>query len=272
MGKRLYSHPVFWGILATLTVLAFALWIGSQVDCSSEGNCQTKFSIFLAARPNEVGDTLAGFAGALAFVWIIVTVWLQSQELSEQRRVLSEQKDEFAKTNENMLAQRFEVSFFELLAALNSIVESIDMVNQNGQVTAKGRDCIKVFYERLMRLYEKRINQSSLERVNEEFWTKYGHEFGHYFRFLYNSLRAVSENPQSQERHGKLLRAMLSDHELLLLFYNCLHPKGEKMKKYVVEFALFDNLPLEKLLDPSHKNLVPTAAFGRKEASEREAT
>ncbi|MCV2887314.1 putative phage abortive infection protein [Ruegeria aquimaris] len=271
MGKRLCLHPVFWGVLATLTLFLFALWIGSQVDCSSEGVCQTKFSIFLAARPNEVGDTLAGFAGALAFVWIIVTVWLQSQELSEQRRVLSEQKDEFAKTNENMLAQRFEVSFFELLATLNSIVESIDIINANGQVTAKGRDCIKIYYERLVKLYEKRSSQSNLERINEEFWTKYSHEFGHYFRFLYNSLRAVSENPQSQERHGKLLRAMLSDHELLLLFYNCLHPKGEKMIKYVVEFELFDNLPVEKLLDPKHEKLVPATAFGREDTSEREA-
>ncbi len=45
----------------------------------------TKWSAFLAASPNEVGDTLAGFAGALAFVWLIATVVLQGQELREQR-------------------------------------------------------------------------------------------------------------------------------------------------------------------------------------------
>lgn len=37
---------------------------------------------------------MAGFAGALAFVWIIVTVWLQSKELAAQREVLRLTRDE----------------------------------------------------------------------------------------------------------------------------------------------------------------------------------
>lgn len=224
---------------------------------------QIRIFAFLLSPANEIGDTFAGIAGVLAFLWIIITVWLQSQELSEQRKVLSEQKDEFQKTNENMAAQRFEVSFFELLSMLNGIVESIDMVNNNGQVTAKGRDCIKVFFGRLERKFEKGTRGGSeLEAINVDFWQQYGHEFGHYFRFLFNSLRVVSESPQAMERHGKLLRSMLSDYELLLLFYNCLQPKGAEMLKYAVEFELFDNLPTEKLLSPDHIALVPEAVFG----------
>ena len=37
------------------------------------------------STPNEIGDMLAGFAGALAFIWIVVTVLLQAAELREQR-------------------------------------------------------------------------------------------------------------------------------------------------------------------------------------------
>lgn len=38
---------------------------------------------------NEIGDSLAGFAGTLAFLWIIITVILQKEELSLQRNEVS---------------------------------------------------------------------------------------------------------------------------------------------------------------------------------------
>jgi len=86
--KDWLTHPVTWGILTTVVIVGFGFWLGSLESCNDTGACQSKFAAFLVAGPNEVGDTLAGFAGALAFVWIIVTAWLQSQELAEQRKEL----------------------------------------------------------------------------------------------------------------------------------------------------------------------------------------
>ncbi|MGI9367570.1 MAG: hypothetical protein ACR2O2_01920, partial [Ruegeria sp.] len=43
---------------------------------------------FLFSPSNEIGDTLAGVAGVLAFLWIIITIWLQSQELAAHRKEL----------------------------------------------------------------------------------------------------------------------------------------------------------------------------------------
>lgn len=69
------------------------------IDCvlleSNALECRAKYEWFLDSSPNEIGDTLAGFSGTLAFIWIVVTVWLQSKELAEQREVLREQKEEF---------------------------------------------------------------------------------------------------------------------------------------------------------------------------------
>ncbi|UWP95797.1 hypothetical protein K3X48_01985 [Aliiroseovarius crassostreae] len=90
--KPLWQNPVIIAAsLATVGVVAFGWWAGSQQVCNVDfwGNrsCSgTKWSAFLEASPNEVGDTLAGFAGALAFVWLIATVVLQGQELREQRQ------------------------------------------------------------------------------------------------------------------------------------------------------------------------------------------
>ena len=260
---KVLKYPVFWGVAATLLVVAFGFCVGMHQTCTEAAGCQSNFEKFLNSPPNEIGDTLAGFAGALAFVWIIVTVWLQSQELSEQRKVLSDQRDEFEKTNDNMIAQRFEVSFFEIISTLNGIVESIDLAN-NGQVTAKGRDCFRIYYERLVKKNDKFENTKDFDTINSEFWLQYGHEFGHYFRFLYNALRVVSESKQAEEKHGKLLRSMLSNHELLLIFYNCLHPNGENLLRYAVEFELFDNLPIDSLISQEHFKLVPIETFGNK--------
>ena len=91
------NNPIMWGVLATATVIVFGVWAANLSVCHTDfwGNQRcggSKWSVFLEAAPNEVGDTLAGFAGALAFVWLIATVWLQGQELAEQRKELREQR------------------------------------------------------------------------------------------------------------------------------------------------------------------------------------
>ena len=80
--------PVIWGWVLTGGVLLFGGVLGFIPTCDSAGDCQSKFAAFWSAPPNEIGDTLAGFAGALAFIWIIVTVMLQSKELKAQREEL----------------------------------------------------------------------------------------------------------------------------------------------------------------------------------------
>jgi hypothetical protein len=91
--------PIKVGIALTALVLIGFGTMAIQENCialpSALVECRANWATFLTLSPNEVGDTLAGFAGALAFIWIVVTVWLQSSELAQQREVLREQKEEF---------------------------------------------------------------------------------------------------------------------------------------------------------------------------------
>ncbi|WP_375201948.1 hypothetical protein [Hyphococcus sp.] len=48
-----------------------------------------RYNWFPFLKPNEVGDFLAGFAGALAFIWIIAAILLQREELQLQRQELT---------------------------------------------------------------------------------------------------------------------------------------------------------------------------------------
>lgn len=50
----------------------------------------SKWELLLASPPNEFGDFLAGASAPLAFLWLALTVWLQSRELRLQRRELQQ--------------------------------------------------------------------------------------------------------------------------------------------------------------------------------------
>lgn len=85
--KSSRSMAMWIGICLTFLVLCvFAYFLfGFPVETGAQ-SYHSKWAYLLAASPNEIGDTLAGVAGALAFVWLVVTVSLQATELREQRK------------------------------------------------------------------------------------------------------------------------------------------------------------------------------------------
>lgn len=86
------SNPVAYGVAISAIIILGYLLIGFRQQCIGTV-CETNFQIFWESDPNEIGDTLAGLFSALAFVWIIVTVFLQSIELREQRKEFRQQRE-----------------------------------------------------------------------------------------------------------------------------------------------------------------------------------
>ena len=85
------DNPIAYGLGISVLLIGAYLVLGFQSKCINSV-CETNFQKFFEADPNEIGDTLAGLFAALAFVWIIVTVFLQSRELKEQRKEFREQR------------------------------------------------------------------------------------------------------------------------------------------------------------------------------------
>lgn len=68
--------------------LAFALgWFAAPCEDGTTFGC---------LEANEWGDFLAGVFAPVAFFWLVATVWIQSNELREQRRELALTRQEFA--------------------------------------------------------------------------------------------------------------------------------------------------------------------------------
>ncbi|MDX8351875.1 hypothetical protein [Cognatiyoonia sp. IB215182] len=98
--------PFLIGIVLTIFVFGvFTLAMLEGEVCGWVPPCTSKWETLVQSPPNEIGDTLAGFAGSLAFVWLIVTVWLQATELREQRAEFEKMADAQTKQAELLEAQ-----------------------------------------------------------------------------------------------------------------------------------------------------------------------
>jgi hypothetical protein len=95
---RLVPFPILVGLLLTSVLIALVAVLALHSRCaflaSGTLECRSNFYRFLDSPPNEIGDTIAGVFSTLAFVWIVVTVFLQSAELFEQRQELALTREE----------------------------------------------------------------------------------------------------------------------------------------------------------------------------------
>lgn len=108
------------------------------------------------------------------------------------------------------------------------------------------------------------LNYSLVKQVNFQFESREltfrlykpfnGHmsRLGHYYRHLYQTVKFVAEQPEwlmdreKKYQYLKTLRAQLSDHEQLLLYYNSLSDLGYDWIKYgyLADWRIIKNIPL----------------------------
>ena len=102
-----------------------------------------------------------------------------------------------------------------------------------------------------------------IKRAYNAFWNKHQLELGHYYRFLYRLTVFTDIEFDKNDYYMGILRAQISDQELLLLFYNALTEQGAAFRPLIEKWALFDNLPKMRLLShgDDHKILFAETAY-----------
>lgn len=220
------------------------------------------------AKSGVFGDSFGAlnalFSG-LAFGGLLITVLYQREDLGLT-------KQELKLTREEIKAQHLETTFFHMLRLHQDVVTGIDLQRQTkgGQQETRGRDCFRVFSNRLGWAYDedRKANPTGTERAfvakaYDALWEQSQSDLGHYFRGLYNVFKYLSEHDFSDKKqYGNIARAQLSDFELVVLFYNCLSERGKNFIGYAKEFAIFDNLDLSLLLNKEHVRFIDREAFG----------
>lgn len=264
-------------------LLIFALWflnyyILKDLDCTQRGTFGDMF-----------GAVNSLFSG-LAFAGIIITIILQSRELCLQRNELTETRKEFNIQNHTLKLQRFENTFFNLLSIHHEIINSIDYTRQKrlslsqqmdgvepNIETFTSRDVFKIRYDELSKTLQNIEDFAELNSKYLLFYEKVQTDFGHYFRNLYRIIKFVDnsiffdslETIEARNKDFKIkydyicmIRAQLSDYELLWLFYNGLSGNGiAKFKIYIEKYTLLKNMPQDKISNPNDLNFYEQSAF-----------
>lgn len=215
------------------------------------------------------GGTLNPLLTFLTFMGLLITIIIQQSELRESRSELRRSALALKDQSDTLRRQSFESAYFQMIRTLNEIVNAIDLIDADGR-TFRGRDCFKTFYSRFTKKYraavkdvQGRSDKESLSLSFSRFWNAHQSELVHYFRYLTAILDFVESESEFDGLYLANLEALLSDQELLLIFYFCLCDErfGSKLRVLVERKAMLQNMPLEKVLNRNHTNLISQTAF-----------
>lgn len=161
------------------------------------------------------------------------------------------------------------------------ITPSFQMADDYRKINTKGREVFKIILrERLTTHSDKK----PLE-LYKLFYEEYGLNFGHYFRFLYRMVDTINRQNFVQElelpsgissdekniikqqmnfdiqyEYVNIIRALLSDDELEILFLNMIYFKDLKFKPLIEKYVLLKNIGnIDKKLNNKEYNFHPVA-------------
>lgn len=265
-------------------------YAGTYFDVEGTDNKQALFGDSFGA----VNALIAAFA----FAGVIVSMYLQRKDLELQRkslkvqqeelkqntRELALQRQEFQVQNKTMKLQRFENTFFNMLTLLQEIVSNLSYnytLGPGGEsINVKSRDTFRIMFNDAyigskkyltsdtkmgddknasgIRYYIRINGLESYNRVSDK------SIFNHYFRFVYRIIAFVDQTyllETMNERYSyiRILRATLSDHEMIFLFYECRDQSNPK--KALEEYSFFNKLKLDLLAIAGHKCYYNESAY-----------
>lgn len=211
------------------------------------------------------GDFLAGSTvpvfTLVSFIGLILTLRMQKQQLEMQRQELQnsivemqETRKEIKEQGQTMALQRFESTFFNMLALHNEIVKSL-VIEFGIESQGNDREGFLMVALEMQSRYKSLNAFDRLENVNSDLerikivykvvFKDVEPQLGHYFRNLYRIVKFVHESQLSNKdkrNYIGIIKAQLSAYELVMLFYNGISEYGDKFLPLMKEYNLLDNL------------------------------
>jgi len=225
-------------------------------------------------------EPAAAIFGGAAFVAIIMTLLLQRdelqlqrEELRETRDVMKSQKDELRRNADSSARQTFEATFFQLARLLNDVRDSVQQPRDGGD-RISGRDAMVRWTAELRSHFAAPVEVQRLAMAAhyERFYALHSapDKLGHYFRTVYVVLKFIHDSPVPDKKtYSRIIRAQMSNNELVMLFYNALSDYGaRRMLPLIEEFDIFDNLPTAQLSRSEHAALVKSSFADRPRESQ----
>lgn len=195
----------------------------------------------------EIGDAIGGtmgpFVAIFAAILTFLAFWVQYKANLQQR--------------EDIALQRFESNLFQLINIHEEITNNLSVPTAADYDSFKitGRDVFRYLYLDRKFKWHKGINgtveHGGLDALNDDksLWG-----LDHYFSHLYQIFNFISTydpkylTGEQKYSYSKFVTGVLSEYELLMLFYHALIvADGGKFIKIIEDFTIFNNLHIERL-------------------------
>lgn len=170
------------------------------------------------------GAVNALFSGC-AFAGIIITILLQREELSLQRKELRDTRAEFAQQNKTLKLQRFETTFFNLLTLHNDLTAKLKYSNAK----LEGRE---VFQHLISAEFDphffgknfEQLTHSELAAMTKQYKEKVFPAIKFYVQHYLSSLESLYnfitelEIDDERQKYFKILKGYITNNELEFLY------------------------------------------------------
>ena len=253
--NKTFDKSFWWSLAFFILLVALVCLLPSILTGKGEPDFSNK---------GQIGDTIGGIMGpfvAIIAAWLtFIAFWVQFKANNQQRH--------------DIAIERFESKLFEMLHIQQEITTGLLIEQIGGNVKSqRGRDVFQFVYEtgrdmiwigneqRRCTLKEAlsiddnvKMSVSSMKNM----WF-----LDHYFRHLYRIFKFIDESDEriidkvKKYEYASIVRATLSQYELVMLFYNGFYHK--KFKTLAEKYALMNNLRIGLLASGEDINL-----YGRK--------
>ncbi|BBR10115.1 putative phage abortive infection protein [Aeromonas caviae] len=216
---------------------------------------QSYLNIGNGLPPNEFGDMYGAlntlFSG-LAFAGVIISIRLQSQELTATRKEMEGQGEQFKQQTSALKKQVFDAAFFRLQSFNIDMLQSLTFkIAQNWAAGVKeetviGQQVISHFSDELESALRTSImigtDSSNISYSTSETYKQLHSDcifvLDHYFRNVYQVLKLVDDSNLDgieKKNYSDLLRSQMTSEEIWILFYDCLSERKHNSFKILLE-------------------------------------
>lgn len=143
-------------ICAGIITISFAIATPFIIYFVSKSTLSADSFSKLGTVGDFLGGTTVGLLSLASILFLISTIVMQRKELGMQREELQMTREELVKanqqyeiTNETMLKQQFETTFFNMINMHNSLVDGLTLYNKN----VKGKDVFIMLHENINNEY-----------------------------------------------------------------------------------------------------------------------
>jgi len=168
------------------------------------------------------------------------------QALNDQKATEIQQKRnqiqfqwQLDENNNQFERQQRENHFFQQLNLFHELQTELKSSSYDIRVIGKKHELFTGIYKKV-NIHVGLETNKSLDKCIEEIISGHHAKLGNYFRLLHVNLKYINDNFENKEDHIRLIRALLSEQELFLIYYNAFYTeRGLGMKKQLQKSTNF---------------------------------